>query len=134
VIRNLLSNAIKFSPEGSLITIFSEDLGREVLYSVSDTGVGIPGDELEAIFDKFIQSSKTKTGSGGTGLGLPISTQIINDHNGRLWAENNPDGGAVFKFIIPKKYRKKKKIGQLLVEQGHITRNQLAEMLKRQET
>ena len=56
---------------------------------------------MELIFDKFIQSSKTKTGAGGTGLGLAISKEIITAHKGRIWAENRAEGGAVFSFEIP---------------------------------
>jgi signal transduction histidine kinase len=67
--------------------------GEAIAVSVSDEGVGIPADELEAVFDKFVQSSKTKTGSGGTGLGLSICRQIIQDHGGRIWAQVRP--GAV---------------------------------------
>jgi signal transduction histidine kinase len=72
-----------------------------VRVSVLDQGPGIPPDELEAVFDKFVQSSKTKTGAGGTGLGLAICREIIAAHKGRIWAENRPGGGAVFSFEIP---------------------------------
>jgi len=89
VLRNLLDNAIKFSPKG------------RIRVSVRDQGPGIPQDELEVVFDKFVQSSKTKTGAGGTGLGLAICHEIIDAHRGRIWAENRPEGGAVFSFEIP---------------------------------
>jgi signal transduction histidine kinase len=56
---------------------------------------------LESIFDKFVQSSKNKTNTGGTGLGLPICREIIAAHKGRIWAENNPDIGANLSFEIP---------------------------------
>ena len=72
-----------------------------VRVSVVDEGVGIPQDELDAVFDKFVQSSKTKTGSGGTGLGLSISREIVTAHGGRIWARNNPGAGATFHFVIP---------------------------------
>ncbi len=68
---------------------------------VADHGPGIPEDELELIFEKFIQSSTTKTGAGGTGLGLAICREIINAHGGKIWAEKNPDGkGTVFIFTL----------------------------------
>ena len=110
VIRNLLSNAIKFTPEGKSIFVeFSEtfieiDQGNfEALkLTVVDQGVGIPENELVRVFDKFVQSSKTKTGAGGTGLGLAISKQIIECHNGQIYAENNEYGGASFHFLIPR--------------------------------
>ncbi len=63
--------------------------------------MGIPDDELYSIFDKFTQSSKTKTGAGGTGLGLAICQEIISAHQGKIWAENNPEGGATFKIVLP---------------------------------
>ena len=70
--------------------------------SVHDQGVGIPEAELDTIFDKFVQSSQTKTGSGGTGLGLSICRQIIEDHAGRIWAENRSEGrGAIVHFVLP---------------------------------
>lgn len=109
VFRNLICNAIKFTPEGkSIDIIFSEcSLGEKnanipaIQISVYDYGIGIPEDELEAIFDKFTQSSKTKTGAGGTGLGLAICKEIIIAHQGEIWAVNNADGGATFSFVIP---------------------------------
>ena len=70
VMRNLLSNAVKFSPSGGTIYVRTRCIGKTFLISVRDEGPGIPPDELELVFDKFMQSSKTKSGSGGTGLGL----------------------------------------------------------------
>ncbi len=101
VVRNLLSNAVKFSPEGGNIEIEMCREDSTVTVSIKDEGPGIPKDELEAVFDKFVQSSKTKSGAGGTGLGLAICQEIINAHNGRIWAQNRPEGGAVFSFEIP---------------------------------
>ena len=101
VLRNLLNNAIKFSPEGGTIDVSVCCVAGSVRVSVCDQGPGIPQDELEAVFDKFIQSSKTKTGAGGTGLGLAICLKIVTAHKGRIWAQNRPGGGAVFSFEIP---------------------------------
>lgn len=101
VLRNLLNNAIKFSPQGGIIDIDMCYVDSFVRVSIRDQGPGIPQDELEAVFDKFVQSSKTKTGAGGTGLGLAICREIIAGHGGRIWAENGPEGGAVFSFEIP---------------------------------
>lgn len=104
VITNLLTNAIKFSQPGKDIEIYFEDGPDFIIVSVMDHGVGIPTDELESVFSKFIQSTQTNTGAGGTGLGLAISKQIITDHQGKIWAENNPDGGVIFKFQLPKSW------------------------------
>ncbi len=105
VITNLLSNAVKFTPAGKVISI---TINNGILnnapaldFSIEDEGVGIPEDELEQVFDKFIQSSHTKTKAGGTGLGLPICQEIINLHQGKIWAEHAEHGGSIFKFIIP---------------------------------
>ena len=101
VVRNLISNAIKFSSAQGNITVAIARNSHLLRLSVQDVGVGIPEDELEAVFDKFVQSTKTKTGAGGTGLGLSICKEIITAHKGRIWAENNPEGGATFSFEIP---------------------------------
>lgn len=114
VMRNLLSNAIKFTPEekkiGISFALAALPMGRRssdsdevpaIAVTITDQGVGIPDEELDEVFDKFVQSSKTKTGSGGTGLGLSISREIIERHGGAIWAENRPGGGAAFTFIIP---------------------------------
>ncbi len=101
VLRNLLSNAIKFSPEGGTIDVISFKKADSIVVSIRDKGAGIPENELESIFDKFVQSSKNKACAGGTGLGLPICREIIAVHKGRIWAENNPDIGANLSFEIP---------------------------------
>lgn len=110
VLLNLLSNAIKFSPEHSVLTwIFADDTveldggaSRAALrVTLEDQGVGIPEAELESIFDKFVQSSKTKSGAGGTGLGLAICREIVHAHGGRIRARNNPAGGAAFDVLLP---------------------------------
>ena len=113
VIRNLLSNAIKFTSEGKSIFVEFSDTHIEddqinvdaLKLSVVDQGVGIPDNELVQVFDKFVQSSKTKTGAGGTGLGLAISKQIIECHNGQIYAKNNEYGGVSFHFVIPREQK-----------------------------
>lgn len=101
VIRNLLSNAIKYSMAGCKIKIKIKSIKNSLVFSISDQGIGIPSTDLETIFDKFIQSSRTKTGAGGTGLGLAISKGIIDAHHGKIWAENNPERGATFSLMLP---------------------------------
>lgn len=101
VLRNLLNNAVKFSPNGGIIEVDTHRTENGVRISVRDQGPGIPHNELDAVFDKFVQSSKTKTGAGGTGLGLSICREIIIGHEGRIWAENRPEGGAEFTMEIP---------------------------------
>lgn len=101
VLRNLLANAVKFSPPGGRIAVRLESRGESFVVSVSDEGPGIPESEIESIFEKFVQSSATKGASGGTGLGLTISREIVKAHGGRIWAENNPAKGATIRFEIP---------------------------------
>ena len=66
--------------------------------TVWNEGMNVPQDELESIFEKFVQSSATKTSAGGTGLGLPICKKIVEDHHGKIWAENSSEGGPNFNF------------------------------------
>ena len=110
VLLNLLSNGIKFSPQNSVLTwVIADDLldkkgGEPVAalrISLEDQGVGIPQDELESIFDKFVQSTKTKSGAGGTGLGLAISREIVHAHGGRISARNLMRGAA-FDVLLPR--------------------------------
>lgn len=114
VVHNLLSNAIKFSPEGGRIRIEltkdtlpagrrADDTGIQpaVTIRLIDQGVGIPESELESIFDKFVQSSATKSGAGGTGLGLAICRRIVVQHRGTITATNNQGGGACFTVTLP---------------------------------
>ncbi len=109
VLQHLLSNAIKYSPaEKSIAISFNESeliindkTVSALKITIADQGIGIPEDELETIFEKFIQSSKSKTGAGGTGLGLAISFQVVKAHYGKIWAERNPEGGTVICMILP---------------------------------
>jgi PAS domain S-box-containing protein len=114
LLRNLIGNAIKFSPEGRTILIElaaaslprgrrQDDVGdRPALrLTVADEGIGIPAEELETIFDKFIQSSLTASGAGGTGLGLAICREIVHAHRGIIHARNRDEGGAAFEVLLP---------------------------------
>ena len=103
VLRNLFFNAIKFTPDGGKIESDIMIKDDQILFSIKDTGIGVPEDELLEIFEAFVQSSKTNTKAGGTGLGLSIAKQIISAHNGKIWAENNESKGSKFSFIIPNK-------------------------------
>ncbi|MEA3468150.1 MAG: ATP-binding protein [Thermodesulfobacteriota bacterium] len=105
VLHNLIDNAFKFSlPETTIaITIEEIDIAGATFQQIriKDQGIGLPETELETIFDKFKQSIKTKNGAGGTGLGLAICRGILEAHSGRIWAENNSEGGSSFYFIFP---------------------------------
>ncbi|MEG3640072.1 GAF domain-containing sensor histidine kinase [Magnetococcus sp. PR-3] len=115
LLSNLLSNAIKFTPEEGLIELNLRHIemrgGRRandpemvhgIELTVEDSGMGIPDGELEAIFDKFAQSTRTNTGAGGTGLGLAICREIATNHVGTIHAENRDGGGARLVFALPR--------------------------------
>jgi signal transduction histidine kinase len=102
VVRNVLANAIRFSPlSGQIDITLTQDQIGGVLLTVADRGPGVPEDELERIFDAFIQSSRTKDGSGGTGLGLAISRRIMQAHGGTITAGLREGGGSVFRVWLP---------------------------------
>ena len=101
VVRNLLHNAAKFSPQPGTIWVRGSVGAGEVRLTVQDAGPGIPGEELGRVFEKFVQSSRTATKAGGTGLGLAICQEIVAAHQGRIWAENTPQGGACFIVQLP---------------------------------
>jgi len=107
VMVNLLSNALKFVPADSgRVRVGAGGTENEVRVSVTDNGPGIHGADHEVIFDKFRQGSGTTDvltdKPQGTGLGLPISRQIIEYFNGRLWVESTPGAGACFMFTLPR--------------------------------
>ncbi|HXV46042.1 MAG TPA: HAMP domain-containing sensor histidine kinase [Nitrososphaera sp.] len=96
VISNLLNNTLKFTDDGT-VTVAAHKNGRDIVFSVSDTGAGIDPEIFPRPFTKFATKS-----ARGTGLGLFISKSIVEAHGGRIWAENNKDGkGATLSFSIP---------------------------------
>lgn len=102
VLVNLLHNAIKFTPPNGGITISAISTADSVQVSISDTGVGIPADDLPRIFERFYKADRARSG-GGTGLGLAIAKHIIEAHGGRIWAESAEGRGATFSFTLPYK-------------------------------
>jgi signal transduction histidine kinase len=99
VLTNLLSNAIKFTPADGKVVVRANRVGDEVVIAVSDTGVGIPGDQLEAVFGRFVQVAKND--QRGVGLGLYISRSIVQGHGGRIWAESKIGEGSTFRVALP---------------------------------
>jgi signal transduction histidine kinase len=107
VMVNLLSNALKFVPADSgCVTVAAGGAAKDVRVSVTDNGPGIHAEDQEVIFDKFRQGSGTTDvltdKPQGTGLGLPISRQIVEYFNGRLWVESTLGAGARFVFTLPR--------------------------------
>jgi two-component system phosphate regulon sensor histidine kinase PhoR len=104
VIVNLLSNAIKYTPAGGSVRVRTEvdELAKAARASVTDTGVGIPEDELEHVFDKFYRVSANKGQAKGTGLGLNLVKQIVERvHEGRLFVSSKVGEGSTFGFELP---------------------------------
>jgi PAS domain S-box-containing protein len=102
VLVNLLSNAIKFTPEGGRIRLEARVQESFVVVSVIDTGVGIPAEEHESIFDKFHQVGATTKGvREGTGLGLAITKRLVEQHGGSIWVQSQPQQGSTFLFTLP---------------------------------
>ena len=99
VLTNLLSNALKFTSAGGSVVMRVERVADELCFSVSDTGIGIPADKLEAVFDRFLQVNANDP--RGVGLGLYISKCIIQGHEGRIWAESKLGEGSRIRFALP---------------------------------
>jgi two-component system phosphate regulon sensor histidine kinase PhoR len=101
---NLLDNAVKYTPEGGSITVSVTDAGDEIQVTVADTGIGIPREHLNRIFERFYRVDKNRSRElGGTGLGLSIVKHIIQTHGGRVWVQSELEGGSAFSFSLPKK-------------------------------
>ena len=100
VLVNLLHNAIKFSPESSEIRLAARQDEDDIEISVSDSGPGIPPDELDRVFERFYKTEKSRSDTG-SGLGLAIARHLVQLHGGRIWAESEPRGGTSFRLTIP---------------------------------
>jgi len=102
VLRNLIGNAVKFTPKAGRVKVAARAIHDKIEVSVRDTGPGVPEENLKTIFDKFHQGSRDGAFSAnGTGLGLAIAKHIIISHGGNIWAENHPEQGSTFTFILP---------------------------------
>jgi signal transduction histidine kinase len=99
VLTNIVSNAIKFTPQNGRVVVRVERIADELRFAVSDTGVGIPADQLDAVFERFRQISTNDR--RGIGLGLYISKCIVQGHGGRIWAESKWQEGSTFCFTLP---------------------------------
>lgn len=102
VLQNLLDNAIQYTPAGGRIEVSAALQGRDVVFTVSDTGIGIPESDLERIFERFYRVDAARSReAGGTGLGLSIARHIVDSHGGRIWVESAVGQGSRFHFRIP---------------------------------
>jgi signal transduction histidine kinase len=96
---NLLSNAFKFTDDGGQVLIIATQKDQSILLEIRDTGIGIPEDKLQMIFDEFYQVEGGK--HGGTGLGLAITKRLVEEHDGNIWVESQLGKGSTFYFTIP---------------------------------
>ena len=103
VVLNLLANASRFTEQGT-ITLGARDSGQELTVFVSDTGPGIPADQIEAIFEDFRQadSGQAQKGRSGSGLGLAIARRFVQAHGGHIWAESELGRGTTISFTLPR--------------------------------
>jgi PAS domain S-box-containing protein len=99
VLSNLLANALKFTPAGGKVSIKVDRVEDHARFAVSDTGPGIPPDQLDHVFERYWQA--TKGDRRGAGLGLSIASGIVRAHGGSIWVESRPGEGATFYFTIP---------------------------------
>ena len=116
ILNNLLDNAIKFTNAGTINFGVNLQIDATVTFYVSDTGIGIPANKQEIIFDRFRQAEDALTAKqyGGTGLGLSIVKGIVNQFHGRIWLESIVDKGTTFFFTIP--FIQKESIPEAIVE------------------
>ncbi len=99
LLANLITNAIKFTPSGGRVVVRCERISDELRFSITDTGMGIPANMVEAIFERFWQASKGDR--RGVGLGLYIARCIVEAHGGKILVDSKPGVGSTFSFTIP---------------------------------
>ncbi len=102
VLRNLLDNALAYTGKGGAITVAARKQGHEIEVSVTDTGEGIPAEDLPNIFERFYRADKSRTrATGGSGLGLTIAKRLIEAHEGTISVQSEPGKGSCLSFTIP---------------------------------
>jgi PAS domain S-box-containing protein len=101
VLTNLLANAVKFTPEGEIELTVRRDAEGNIAVDVRDTGIGVPAERRDAIFEAFTQADGSTTREyGGTGLGLAICRELVERMGGRIWVEEAPGSGSLFRFFV----------------------------------
>jgi|FLYN01.1.fsa_nt_gi signal transduction histidine kinase len=103
VVDNLISNAVKYNRDGGTVWVTAFGDGNAVQVNVRDTGIGIPAEDLNRVFDRFYRSRLgVENGIEGTGLGLAIVQAIVQEHGGRIWVESQEGVGTTFAFVLPR--------------------------------
>jgi two-component system CheB/CheR fusion protein len=108
VVINLLSNAVKYSPNANVVDIHMTEKNGEVTVAIKDNGIGIKKENIWKIFERYYREEERAVHFQGLGIGLYISYEIIQRHNGKLWAESKAHKGSTFHFTLPVKYEAKK--------------------------
>ena len=102
-IANLLANSVKYTPRDGKIKISAKDKGNSILVEISDTGIGIPEEELPEVFNEFYRASNARrVERDGTGLGLSMAKQVVERHSGEIWIESEEGKGTRISFTLPK--------------------------------
>jgi two-component system, OmpR family, phosphate regulon sensor histidine kinase PhoR len=126
VLQNLLDNAIQYTLPGGKIVLSAETKGQEVVFTVADTGIGIPRAEQPRIFERFYRVDVARSReAGGTGLGLSIAKHLVEVHGGRLWVESEIGQGSRFHFTVPI-YTGEPAESPAVASEGTLTRGGLA--------
>jgi signal transduction histidine kinase/ActR/RegA family two-component response regulator len=101
VVVNLLTNAVKFTPDGGRVTVAARQVGQELHVTVTDTGIGVPPEDQQRIFESFQQGRRGVPKEEGTGLGLTLSRRIVELSGGRMWLTSEVGVGSTFGFALP---------------------------------
>jgi len=101
VVTNLLDNAIKYTPSGGTVTVSVEEVKKELIISIRDTGIGIAPDDIPRIFDRFYRADKSRS-EPGAGLGLSLVLAIVRAHGGDIQVNSSPGAGSLFTVVLPR--------------------------------
>jgi signal transduction histidine kinase/ActR/RegA family two-component response regulator len=118
VVLNLLSNAVKFTPDGGSVSVRAYREGTALVVTVADTGIGVPAEDQERIFESFQQGRRGAPKEEGTGLGLTLSRRIVSLFGGRMWLESTPGVGSTFGFSIPRLFEQEDEVAS--AERGEL--------------
>jgi histidine kinase len=103
VLINLAVNALKYTPAGGKVCVEVKQKGENILFSVSDSGIGIPEEHIPHLFTRFYRVDKSRSREGGgSGIGLTIAQRLVEAHSGNIWAESpGTNQGSTFYFTLP---------------------------------